>query len=119
VIFWYTQSPDDMLDSLLEMEATAVELRTPCTHDDVKSMFSTPVLPKTPGFATGKPSAIAKVFFLWIRCFFFFLGVFFDVDGSLGTGFSVDEPAYIVALSTPFPRTSSLWGSVLRRANDS
>jgi hypothetical protein len=73
VIFWYTQSPDDMLDSLLEMEATAVELRTPCTHDDVKSMFSTPVLPKTPGFATGKPSAIAKVFFLWIRCFFFFL----------------------------------------------
>jgi hypothetical protein len=40
MIFWYGQSPEEMLVSLLEMQARAVKLRIVCTNDEVKSKFN-------------------------------------------------------------------------------
>jgi hypothetical protein len=62
MIFWYGQSPEDMLDSLLDMQARAAKLRVVCSNDEVKRKFNSLVLPKTTSFTTGKPPNIATVF---------------------------------------------------------
>jgi hypothetical protein len=61
MIFWYGQTPEEMLDSLLEMQARAVKLKIACTNDQVKTKFRRLVLPRTTAFTTGKPPAIAAV----------------------------------------------------------
>ena len=62
MIFWYGQSPEDMLDSLLAMQARAVKLKIACTNEHIKTKFRRLVLPKTTAFTTGKPPDIAAVF---------------------------------------------------------
>jgi hypothetical protein len=64
MIFWYGQTPEEMLDSLLDMQARAVTLciKVTCTNDEVKSKFNILALAKTSSFTTGKPANIATVF---------------------------------------------------------